>query len=81
MEHSKLAEALAAFHADLPDVAKGSTNPAFKSKYADLADIVKFVLPKLPAQGVAWIVSVEKTLLRHRFSFTAGNQRRTTVDQ
>ena len=27
------------------------------------------------------LVSVEKTLLRHRFAFTAGNQRRTTVDQ
>jgi hypothetical protein len=38
-------------------------------------------LGKANAQGVAWIVSVEKTLLRHRFSFTAGNQRRTTVDQ
>ena len=38
-------------------------------------------LGKANSQGVAWIVSVEKTLLRHRFSFTAGNQRRTTVDQ
>jgi hypothetical protein len=31
--------------------------------------------------GVGWIVSVEKTLLRHRFAFTAGNMRETTVDQ
>ena len=31
--------------------------------------------------GVAWIVSVEKTLLRHRFAFTAGNMKETTVDQ
>jgi hypothetical protein len=38
-------------------------------------------LGKANSQGVAWIVSVEKTLLRHRFAFTAGNQRRTTVDQ
>jgi hypothetical protein len=38
-------------------------------------------LGKTNGQGVGWIVSVEKTLLRHRFSFTAGNQRHTTVDQ
>lgn len=33
------------------------------------------------AGGVGWIASVEKTLLRHRFCFTAGNQQATTVDQ
>lgn len=33
------------------------------------------------SSGVAWIASIEKSLLRHRFSFTAGNQRQTTVDQ
>ena len=27
------------------------------------------------------IVSVEKTLLRHRFAFTAGNMKETTADQ
>ena len=32
-------------------------------------------------RGVAWIASIEKSLLRHRFCFTAGNQRQTTVDQ
>lgn len=31
--------------------------------------------------GTGWIVAVEKTLLRHRFSFTAGNMKATTVDQ
>jgi hypothetical protein len=31
--------------------------------------------------GTGWIVAVEKTLLRHRFSFTAGNLKATTVDQ
>lgn len=30
-DHKNLTEALAAFQADLPDVQKGSTNPAFKS--------------------------------------------------
>lgn len=52
---SPLATALAAFHTNLPEVHKGSTNPAFKSKYADLADVVKVVLPALAAQGLAWI--------------------------
>jgi len=31
--------------------------------------------------GTGWIASIEKTLLRHRFSFTVGNLRGTTVDQ
>lgn len=33
------------------------------------------------AAGVGWIASVEKTVPRHRFSFTVGSQRGTTVDQ
>ncbi|HEV8117936.1 MAG TPA: DUF5777 family beta-barrel protein [Thermoanaerobaculia bacterium] len=33
------------------------------------------------AGGVGWITGIEKTLLRHRFSFTVGNVRPTTVDQ
>ena len=31
--------------------------------------------------GVGWIAAIEKTVLRHRFAFTAGNLRPTTVDQ
>jgi hypothetical protein len=54
---SELAKALTAFHADLPHVGKGSTNPAFKSKYADLADIVQVVLPALAKNGLAWITT------------------------
>ncbi|HEY7113836.1 MAG TPA: DUF5777 family beta-barrel protein [Thermoanaerobaculia bacterium] len=33
------------------------------------------------ASGVGWIAAVEKTVLRHRFSFTVGNIRAMTVDQ
>jgi len=33
------------------------------------------------SEGVAWNASIEKTVPRHRFSFTVGNQRATTVDQ
>ena len=38
-------------------------------------------LSKVNASGVGWSVSVEKSLLRHRFAFYAGNQRSTTVDR
>lgn len=31
--------------------------------------------------GVGWIASIEKTVSRHRFAFTVGNLRATTVDQ
>jgi hypothetical protein len=33
------------------------------------------------ARGTGWIASLEKTVLRHRFAFTIGNLRSTTVDQ
>jgi hypothetical protein len=56
-EPSELAKALTQFHTELPKVGKGSTNPAFKSKYADLADIVSVVLPALAKQGLAWITT------------------------
>lgn len=36
---------------------------------------------KVNSSGVGWGVTVEKSLLRHRFAFWAGNQRQTTVDQ
>jgi hypothetical protein len=42
------------------------------------------VLPRVSrggARGVGWIASLEKTVLRHRFAFTVGNLRATTVDQ
>lgn len=36
---------------------------------------------KTESGGVGWIASIEKTVPRHRFAFTVGNQRATTVDQ
>jgi len=38
-------------------------------------------LSKVNSNGVGWGVTVEKSLLRHRFAFFAGNQRQTTVDE
>lgn len=42
---------------------------------------VVYRVGKTDSTGVGWIAAVEKTLLRHRFAFTVGNQRATTVDQ
>jgi hypothetical protein len=45
--------ALCAAQANMGRVVKGATNPAFKSRYADLADVVAVVVPALSAEGVA----------------------------
>ena len=76
-EHKNLTAALAAFQAELPDVTKGSTNPAFKSKYADLADVVKVVLPRLAAHGLAWVTAPDLAehgmVLRYELRHTSGD--------
>lgn len=51
-----LAQALAAFQADLPSVSLDGTNPHFKSKFATLANVTKEVLPKLSKHGFAFSV-------------------------
>ena len=51
-----LAEALAAFQAELPQVDLDSTNPHFKSKFASLANITKKVLPELSKHGFSYSV-------------------------
>lgn len=52
-EHKNIYMALCAAQAGMGKVTKGSTNPAFKSKYADLADVVSVVIPALSEQGIA----------------------------
>jgi len=73
---NELAKALAAFHTNLPEVGKGSINPAFKSKYADLADIVKVVLPELAKNGLAWTTTPTmqdgEFVLAYRLMHTSG---------
>lgn len=54
MKHESLTEALAAFQAELPKVAKNSVNPHFKSRYASLEDLSHVVLPLLGKHGLAW---------------------------
>ena len=52
-EHKNIYMALCAAQAGMGKVVKGATNPAFKSKYADLGDVVSVAVPALNEQGVA----------------------------
>ncbi len=77
-EHKNIYTALAAAQSEMTGVKKGSINPAFKSKYADLADVVAAVSPALNAQGIAFFhvaTSVDgervmRTVLAHGASDT-----------
>lgn len=51
-KHANLAEALAAFQAAPPRVAKDSQGN--RGKYADLSDLTPVVLPALAAHGMSW---------------------------
>lgn len=52
--HKNVYVALAAAQTEMEPVVKGSVNPAFKSKYADLADVVMVVRPALNANGMTF---------------------------
>jgi len=56
-------------------VVKGATNPHFKSKYADLADVMQVAIPALNAHGVApWhsvVVVGEQNFMRTTLSHGA----------
>ena len=53
-EHKNIHMALAAAQAEMGGVKKGSVNPAFKSKYADLSDVVQAVSGALNTAGIAF---------------------------
>ena len=81
---SELFSAYAKAQADMGEVLKVATNPAFKSRYADLAAVVEAVMPALSKHGLALIqapafdgetVSVE-TMITH----TAGGFMRSTIN-
>lgn len=59
-EHKNIYAALAAAQAGMGSVVKGAVNPAFKSRYADLADVVSVVVPALSAQGIAMFHSMAR---------------------
>lgn len=76
-DHKTLTEALVAFQAELPDVSKGGTNPAFKSKYATLPDVTKAVFPVLAKHGLAWVtlpdVTEDGPILRWELRHVSGD--------
>jgi hypothetical protein len=53
-QHKNIHVALAAAQTEMGGVKKGSTNPAFKSRYADLADVVSAVSGPLNLHGIAF---------------------------
>lgn len=60
-DHKNLAEALAAFQAEIPTIAKGNTAKVktktgsdYSYEYADLTDITKVALPLLAAHGLSF---------------------------
>lgn len=57
----EIAAALAAAQAQMGAALKDSTNPHFKSRYADLASVVEATRPHLAAHGIA-IVQMAETL-------------------
>jgi hypothetical protein len=61
MSMGKLAEALAKAQLAMGNAAKDSTNPHFRSKYADLASVREAVLPHLAANGIAVIQRIVST--------------------
>ena len=54
-EHKTLAHALAAARAEFPTIEKDSVNPHFRNRYADLASILRAVVPVLSRHGLAII--------------------------
>lgn len=55
---SALAKVLPKAQADMGEVFKTANNPAFRSKYADLAAVVEAVLPALNKHGIALLQPV-----------------------
>src|SRR3954469_25544525 len=49
-----IAKALIAFHKEAPMIKKSAENPYFRSKYADLASIIKEVEPILTKNGLTF---------------------------
>jgi hypothetical protein len=52
-EHKSIYAALAAAQQEFGQVVKGAVNPAFRSKYADLADVANVVIPTMNKNGCA----------------------------
>ena len=69
-QHKSVYAALAAAQQEFGQVTKGSVNPAFKSKYADLADVASVVIPTLNKHGCAvlhYLVGENLSVMRTEF--------------
>jgi len=53
-EHKNVEMALAAAQSEMGALVKGKANPFFKSKYADLSDVVDAARPALNAHGISY---------------------------
>lgn len=65
--HKNVYVALAAAQAEMGPLIKGSTNPAFKSKYADLADLTTAVRDPLTRNGLTYfhqMICGERDMMR-----------------
>lgn len=65
--HKNIYEALAAAQSEFGKVTKGATNPAFKSKYANLSDVASVVIPVMNAHGCAVLHYVVDGSMRTEF--------------
>ena len=70
-EHKNIYEALAAAQSEFGKVTKGATNPAFKSKYADLSDVAGVVIPVMNSHGCAVLHYVVDNAMRTEFVHAA----------
>lgn len=74
-EHKNIYAALAAAQSEFGKVTKGATNPAFKSKYADLSDVASVVIPVMNAHGCAVLHYVTDGAMRTEFVHAASESR------
>jgi hypothetical protein len=57
-KHSNIYVALASAQMEMGNVTKGSVNPHFRSRYADLADVTAAVVPILASHGIATFYTI-----------------------
>lgn len=57
-KHKNIYIALAAAQQEMGPAIKGAKNPHFRSKYADLADVMRVALPALNANGIATFATI-----------------------
>lgn len=70
VEHKTIASALAAAQAEMGKALKQSSNPHFKSKYADLSSVMDACLPALNANGIAVVQTLTETEMGSRAMVT-----------